>query len=107
MILQQVRNNGTEAILTISLIDEETDTHFVPGSITYDPTVRFNFYGDFLGYYNHYFPQFSDPQYYARDKTFFLETNLYDASSDKLIWSAQSQSSTLDDIDTFSADFSQ
>lgn len=107
LILQRVRENGSDAILTISVIDEETETRFVPGNITYNPTLRFSFYGDFWGYYTHYYPQVYDPGYYTRDKIYFLETNLYDAETEKLVWSAQSRSYNLEDTEIFSEEFSQ
>lgn len=37
-----------------------------------------------------WWPLYYQPGYYVTDKTYYLETNLYDASTEELIWSAQS-----------------
>lgn len=107
LILQSVRENGSDAILTVSVVDEETETRFVPGNITYNPTIRFSFYGDFWSYYTHYYPQVYDPGYYTKDRIYFLETNLYDAETENLVWSAQSRSYNPEDTEIFSEEFSQ
>ncbi|WP_315822938.1 hypothetical protein [Paraflavitalea speifideaquila] len=46
-----------------------------------------------------------DPGYYTTDKTYFMETNLYDASNEKLIWSAQSETMNPGSIDNFVRDY--
>lgn len=107
LILQKVRDHGSEAILTISVVDEETETRFVPGNITYNPTLRFSFYDNFWSYYTHYYPQVYDPGYYTKDRIYFLETNLYDTETENLVWSAQSRSYNPEDTEIFSEEFSQ
>ena len=32
-----------------------------------------------------------DPGYYVNDKTYFIESNLYDVESEDIIWSVQSE----------------
>ncbi len=103
-MLNKIREGSSNAILTISVIDEETDTHYIADNVTYNPTLRFGFYGDFWGYYSHYSPMLYDPGYYAKDKVYFLETNMYDVDSEKLAWSAQSKSYNPEDVDVFSAE---
>ena len=68
-------------------------------------TVSFGFYGGFYNYYNYRYPAVYDPGYYTQDKTYFLETNLYDAETEKLLWSAQSRTYNPIDIDSFSEEF--
>ena len=104
-LLAKIRENGNDAILTIALLDQKTETRYVPGSATYAPTVSFGFYGGFYNYYNYRYPAVYDPGYYTQDKTYFLETNLYDAETEKLLWSAQSRTYNPIDIDSFSEEF--
>lgn len=106
-ILSKVREENSDAILTVSVIDEETDTRYVADNVTYNPTLRFGFYGDFWGYYSHYSPMLYDPGYYVKDKVYFLETNLYDVGSEKLVWSAQSRSYNPADVEMFSAEVAE
>jgi hypothetical protein len=107
-IVAKVRENGNDAILTLSLVNAETETRYVPGNNNYyAPTLAYNFYGTFDNYYDYYYPQLYDPGYYANDKVYFLESNLYDMASKELLWSAQSQSYSPGDIENFAEEFSE
>lgn len=106
MLLGKIRENGSDAILTIALLDQQTDTRYVPGSSYYAPTVSYGFYGGFYNYYDYHYPTVYDPGYYTQDKTYFLETNLYDAQTEELLWSAQSRTYNPENLDKFAEDFS-
>lgn len=105
-ILNKVRQSGQDAILTISLLDEKTESRYVPGNVAYSP-FGFNYYGSFGGYYNYLTPMMYAPGYYREDKTYFIETNLYDAQTENLIWSAQSETYNPSNLQSFSKDFAQ
>ena len=105
VMLEKIRNNGNDAILTITLLDQQTETRYVPGAATYAPAMRFNFYGGFYSYYNYRYPAVYDPGYYTQDKTYFLETNLYDADTEELLWSAQSRTYNPNNLDQFAEEF--
>jgi hypothetical protein len=92
LLLEKIKGEDYDAIMTIALLDEETDTRYVPGNYTYTPITRFGWYGRFRGYYTYWYPTVYEPGYYAEEKIYFLETNLYDVSSENLLWSAQSKS---------------
>ena len=105
-IIAKMRENSNDAIFTVSLVDTNTETRYVPGDDSmYAPTLTYNFYGDFGSYYNYYFPELNAPGYYANDRVYFLESNLYDVASEELVWSAQSESYSPGDIENFSAEF--
>ncbi|MCC9136855.1 hypothetical protein ACFSKU_09870 [Pontibacter silvestris] len=111
MLLQRIQGDGHDAILTVAVVDEETETRYVQGSGgvygPYAPMGRFGWYGSFRGYYSHWYPTLYDPGYYTEDKVYFLESNLYDADSEQLLWSAQSRSYNPSSIDQFSEKFSE
>lgn len=100
-LLSRIRNTGANAILTISLINKESETRYVPGTRRYAPFPYYGWYGGFYSYYRYWHPMFGDPGYYVTDKIYFLETNLYDMETDKLLWSAQSQTVSPGSIDNF------
>jgi hypothetical protein len=75
-LMNKLRGSGTDAILTVSIVNKETDTRYVPGT--------------FWGYYSYWHPFMYDPGYYTTDRQYYLETNLYDAATEDLVWSAQS-----------------
>jgi len=106
-LLSRIRDTGADAILTVALIDEETESRYVPGTYGYAPYPRFGYYGTFWGYYNMWYPILFDPGYYEEDKVYFIETNLYDARSEQLLWSAQSESTNPRSLPAFAEDFSQ
>lgn len=92
LLIERIKENGHDAILTAALVDEQTETRYVPGNMGYQPMSRFMWYGSFRGYYNFWYPTLYDPGYYTEDKVYYLETNLYDVNTDRLVWSAQSKS---------------
>ncbi|NEM96903.1 DUF4136 domain-containing protein [Pontibacter burrus] len=92
LLLEKMRNDNYDAVLTVALVDEETQTRYVPGNVGYRPVTTFAWYGNFRRYYTYWYPIMYDPGYYTEDKVYFLETNLYNVKDDNLLWSAQSRS---------------
>jgi len=107
MIFSIIRETGAETIFTVSLLDKETSTRYVPGSTTsYAPYgVRYPYYGGFYGYYSSVYPVVYDPGYYTTDNTDYVESNLYDAKTEKLLWSAQSKTLNPNDLEHFTNDY--
>lgn len=107
MLLERITGDGHDAILTVAVVDEKTETRYVPGNAGYTPLARYSWYGSFRGYYSHWHPLLYDPGYYREDQVYFLETNLYDAQSDQLLWSAQSRSYNPSSLGRFAEKFSE
>jgi hypothetical protein len=91
LILSKIRSTGADGILTIALLKQETETHWVPGSGYWNPGMRYGYYNTFWGYYNNWYPQIYSPGYYDEQKVYYLETNLFNARNEQLIWAAQSK----------------
>lgn len=91
-LLDQMRGAEHDAVLTVALVDEKTQSRYVPSNVGYRPVTRYTWYGNFRGYYTYWYPILYEPGYYTEDKIYYLETNLYDVNSDALLWSAQSRS---------------
>lgn len=106
-ILNAIKSDGIDAILTVSLIDSDTETRYSRGAVSYAPYPAFGYYGNFWRYYNHWYPQFHSPGYYSEDKIYFIETNLYDAETEDLIWSAQSETYNPVSLESFSEGFAE
>jgi hypothetical protein len=106
LMLEQIRAKGCDAIMTIALLEETSETRYIPGNTDYVPAIRYNFYNGFYTYYNHYYPVITSPGYYTQDKTYFLETNFYDAATKDLLWSAQTETYNPNNIDTFAEELS-
>jgi len=110
VILTKVREAGCDVIMTIALVDKKSETHYVPGTTAYSPYMGYGGgYGavGFGGYYGAaYSSMYSTPGYYTEDKTYFMQANMFDAASEKMIWSAQSEAYDPSKISTFSRDYS-
>jgi len=106
-IMKNVKNKNVEAILTISLINRETETRYIPGSYSYNPIIGYNYYDNFWGYYSYRYPYSYDPGYYVQEKIYFIESNLYDVNTEKLIWSAQSRTYNPAGLEAFSKEFAK
>jgi hypothetical protein len=106
-LLSKIRKTKVEGILTVSLLNKETENRYVPGTYSYAPVTRYGYYGRFSGYYTTWYPTLTSPGYYVEDEVYFIETNLYDAASEDLIWSAQSQTYDPNGLTQFSKDFAE
>ena len=105
-LMNKVKDKGMDAILTISLLKKETESRYVHSSYSYDP-FAYPFYRNFWGYYSYWYPYAFSPGYYVTDKTYYLETNLYDLATEELVWSAQSATYNPVDLNSFSREFAQ
>jgi hypothetical protein len=85
-VLKKIRELGCDAILTVAVVDKQSDARYVPGTV-YAPYGRFGYYGRYYGARAFLY----DPGYYTTDKTYFLETNLYDAKTEEMLFSIQSK----------------
>jgi hypothetical protein len=72
----KLRKDGFDGIVVMRLADVEKNTSYVPGTG----------YGGWYGY------RYSSPGYYQEDKTFYVETNFYSLTSNKLLWSGTTSS---------------
>ena len=95
-LTEAISKRGCDAVLMLSLLDSKEVESYNPGTV-YAP-VNYGYYGSYYGYYNHYYPQVYSPGYYSVDKTYYLETNLYDLADDKLLWSVQSEAKNPKDL---------
>jgi hypothetical protein len=106
-LLKKIRKAGADGILTVTLINKDTENRYVPESLGYAPVTRFGYYGRFSGYYTTWYPTVISPGYYEETQVYFIETNLYDAASEDLLWSAQSEIYNPSSLTGFSKDFAE
>jgi hypothetical protein len=109
IILKKVRDAGCDVIMTVALVDKKSETRYVQGTTAYSPYMGYGGYGayGFGGYYGYAYPSmYSTPGYYTEDNTYFMQANLFDAATEKLIWAAQSEAYDPTQISKFSKDYS-
>jgi len=101
-VLDRVRELGLETIFTVALLDKETTNRYVPGTVMYSPSP---YYSSYWGYYSYYYETIYSPGYYTQDKTYYVEANLYDAQTEQLLWSVQSEIFNPGKVERVAEDF--
>ena len=89
-VIAKIKDDEIDAILTIVLLGKEKERKYVPGRMYSTPF--WHYYGNFWGYHSALYGRIYEPGYYITESKFFWESNMYDMPSQKLIYSAQSQS---------------
>jgi hypothetical protein len=82
-IAGKVKETGADTVLITRVAGKKTVRTYVPGAF-YPPP----YYGTFPDYYGYGYSAMHSPGYVAEDEVTVIETNLYDASNDKLIWAS-------------------
>ncbi len=107
-IVRKLKELGCDAIFTVALVNKESETRYTPGTTTYSPYPRVGYYGTYWGYRNYWYnPVYSSPGYYTTERTYFIESNLYDTETEKILWSAQSQTVNPSDLQSFSESYTK
>ncbi|HMT29022.1 MAG TPA: hypothetical protein PKD91_07070 [Bacteroidia bacterium] len=104
-LLEKIRAAGADVILTITLKSVQNQTRYVPGTESYNPVPMNGYYGNFYGYYGPVYNEVYTPGYYANDKVYFMECNIYDASTEELIWTAQSETTNPPKLDAAAREY--
>lgn len=100
----RVRNalsdTAVDAILATRMVGVDKTLTYVPSRVAHDMH-----YGLYDHYYFHsaYHPFHYEPGYYASNVEVTLETNLYDADTGKLVWSARSNTWDPDSVTELAA----
>jgi len=84
VVKSKIKSSGADTVLISRLVDTKTIESYNPGLIYVVPAS----YYDWWGYYA---VVFADYGYTGNVAVAYIETNLYDVKSEKLIWSAHSK----------------
>ncbi len=90
-MLKTIRDLGCDAIFTVAVVDQESVTHYVPGTEVVNAFSPYSGYGYSYGGYYSYAVGFYEPGYYDTKKTYFIESNLFDAKTEELLVAMQSK----------------
>lgn len=91
-----------DSVLVTRLVDTKKESVYMPGTTTYTSSYSTSAYHNFNGYYSNSMTATSTPGYTIDYKIYTLESNLYAAHNDKLVWSAVTTTNT-DDTDSVDA----
>src|SRR5215831_8021708 len=98
-VVSKVKESGCDGVLVASLLKKEEDVHYTPGGSAYSIQPYYTYYP---GYYSHWYPSVSTPDYYSHEKSYFMQSNFYDVASEEIMWSVQSTVFNPSDLQKFS-----
>lgn len=87
LIAEMMKKQSADTVLITRLVSKKTVQVYVPGTLYYPPA----YYGTWRDYYGYGYQAIYTPGYMAEDEYALMETNLYEATNDKLIWATSSQ----------------
>ncbi len=107
---QSIQEKDLDLIYSVVIKNVDSETRYVPPTVSTVPTTGYyRPYGPYYGSYRNYYPttyqEVYQPGYYVESKTYFLETNIYDAKTEELLWSAQSATVNPSNVNTFSKSY--
>ena len=82
-VMEKIRETGADAALVTRLVDKKTVERYVPGEAYVFPSYYY--------YWDPYMNYIYTPGYTVEEEYAYAETNIYETSDKKLIWSARSR----------------
>jgi hypothetical protein len=104
-IAAKVKESGCDAVLVTSLLKKEESSRYIPGAGDYSMLPYYSWGGRYRSYYSHWYPTLYSPGYYTNENTYFMQSNLYDAASEEVMWSVQSKVFAPSSLDSFSKEY--
>lgn len=87
---QKLAADGIDGVISVVLLDKQKERHYIPGRVVYSPYIVYH--NHFWGYYHSIYTRIGDPGYYEITTKYFWESNLYDLTTNQLVFSVQTQS---------------
>jgi len=94
MIEAVLKEQSFDAVITTRVIGRDKETQYVPGTVQPPP-----YYRGMYSYVDTVYPAVYTPGYLVNDTIISLESNGYDASSAKLVWSITTEHFNPSDLD--------
>ena len=88
--IAKLKNSGIDAVVTIVMLDKHKEQKYIPGNTYYSPYSLY--YNQFWGYRTTLYRRIYEPGYYVTETKYFWESNLYNMSTQKLVYSVQTES---------------
>ncbi len=86
-IAAKVKELGADSVLVTRLVSKKTVKVYVPGTPYFPPP----YYGTWSDYYGYGYRTLYSPGYITEEQYAVMESNLYDANKDNLIWASTSE----------------
>jgi len=91
-VVAKIKETGCDGVFVATLLKKEEAVNFTQGTTAYSVAPYASYAGTtYTGYYTYWYPSVSTPDYYSHDKTYIMQSNLYDVASEEVMWSVQSK----------------
>ena len=104
-IIEGVKSSGCDAAFIVTLLKKEENVRYTPGTTVYAPLPYYRWNSNMFNYYDYWRPSVSTPGYYSSNQNYFLQSNLYDATSQELMVSIQSELFNPETLQKFTKDY--
>ena len=98
-VVAKVKETGCDGVFVATLLKKEESVGYTAGTSAYSIQPYQTYY---TGYYTYWYPSVSTPSYYDHEKTYVMQSNLYDVASEEIMWSVQSKVFSPETIKKFS-----
>ena len=101
-LIEKLKASDCDAVFLTSLLDKNEDVGYTQGGTQYTMQTDYSWAGTFFGYYSHYYSTLTSTGYYSTDKTYIMQSNLFDKASQEKMFSVQSQIFNPSSLSSFS-----
>jgi hypothetical protein len=98
-VVAKVKETGCDGVFVATLLKKDESIGYTPGTSAYSVQPYQTYY---TGYYTYWYPSVSTASYYDHEKTYVMQSNLYDVASEEIMWSVQSKVFSPETIKKFS-----
>jgi hypothetical protein len=109
-IVKKIKENKIDALLTVTIFNTKTEERYVSRQVGFTPYYDHTmpmYNRTYYDYYSYLYHTTYAKGYYETDATYFIETNLYDVESEKLQWTAQSETKNMNSVEEEAIVFSR
>ena len=90
-VISKVKSSGSDAVFVAGLMNKSENIRYTGEKSTYNVMPYYSLVGNCYGYYSQVYTATYRPGYYSNDKEYFVQSNFYDAASEEIMWSVQSE----------------
>ena len=104
-VVAKVKSTGCDAVFVAGLMNKDESIRYTPSKSTYSVMPYYSMVGNYYGYYSSVYTTSYQPGYYSNDKEYFVQSNFYDAATEEIMWSVQSEVFNPTSIAAFSKSY--
>ena len=101
-LIEKIKASDCDAVFLASLLDKNEDVGYTSGGTQYTMRSDYSWAGTFFGYYTHYYSTLTTTGYYSTDKTYIMQSNLFDKASQEKMFAVQSEIFNPSSLPSFS-----